>query len=149
MTEMKIRWWKSQNLYQPLFDGGDERTKFKRDRQGDGPPGPSHIRMLGVSRRCCDDAYTMEVVAKLLEEILLGDGPFGQWPEEINDVQVTQLEKLGINLQSYASLTKDIPPRLETIWNVFGEIDNSVSPFDCLNQTLIEIHFSKKLIGKR
>ena len=130
VTEMKIRWWKSQDLYQPIFDGGDERTKFKRDRQGDGPTGPSHIRMLGVSRRCCEDTNTMEDVAKLLEELLLGDGPFGQWPEEllgewINDVNVTQFEEMVINLHSYASLTKDNLPRLETIWNVSGEIDNS------------------------
>ena len=131
MTEMQIRWWKSQDLYQPIFDGGDEGTKFKRDSQGDGPTGPSHIRMLGVLRRCCEDTYTVEVVAKLLEELLLGDGPFGQWPEEllgewINDVQATQFEELGINLHSYESLIKDSLPRLETIWNVSGEIDNFV-----------------------
>jgi hypothetical protein len=77
MTEMKIRWWKSENLYQPILDGGDERTEFKRDRQGDGPASPSHIRMLGVSRRCCEDTYIVEAVEKLLEELLLGDGPFG------------------------------------------------------------------------
>ena len=81
MTEMKIRWWKSHDLSQPIFDGGDERTKFKRDRQGDGPTRPSQIRMLGVLRRCCEDAYNVEVVTKLLEELLPGDGPFGQWPE--------------------------------------------------------------------
>ena len=78
MTEMKIRWWKSHDLYQPIFDVREEQTKFKRDRQGDGPPGPSQIRMLGFSRRCCEDTYTVEDVAKLLEELLLGDGPFGQ-----------------------------------------------------------------------
>ena len=131
MLEMKIRWWKSHELYLPGIGGGDERTKFKRDRRGDGPAGPSHIRMLGVPRRCCEDTYTVEVVAQLLEELLLGDGPFGQWPEEllgewINDVHVTQFEELGINLHSYASLTKDSLPRLETIWNASGEIDNSV-----------------------
>ena len=131
MTEMKIRWWKSQDLYQPIFDGGDERTKFNCDRQGDGPTRPSHIRMLGVSRWCCEDTYTAEDVAKLLEELLLGDGPDGQWPGEllgewINDAQVTQLEELGIYLHSYASLTKDSLPRLDTIWNLSGEIDNSV-----------------------
>jgi hypothetical protein len=90
--------------------------------------------MLGVSRRCCEDTYTREDVAKLLEELLLEDGPFRQWPEEllgewINDVQITQFEELGINLHSYASyafLTKDSLPWLETIWNVFGEIDNFV-----------------------
>jgi len=87
--------------------------------------------MLGVLRWCCEDTYSVEVVAKLLEELLLGDGPFGQWPEElidewINDVQVTPFEELGINLQSYASLTKDNLPWLETIWNVYEEIDNSV-----------------------
>jgi hypothetical protein len=48
MTEMEIRWWKSQDLYQTIFEGGDERTKFKRDRHEDGPVGPSHIRMLGA-----------------------------------------------------------------------------------------------------
>ncbi len=63
--------------------------------------------------------------------LLLGDGPFGQWPEEllgewINDVQVAQFEELGINLHSYASLTKDNLPRLETIWDIYGEIDNYV-----------------------
>jgi hypothetical protein len=78
MTEIKIRLWKSQDFYQPIFDGGDERTKFKRDRQGDGLAGPSHIRMLGVSRRCCENTYTVKTVAKLLVELLLGDGPFGQ-----------------------------------------------------------------------
>jgi len=72
--------------------------------------------MLGVSQRCCEDTYTVEAVAKLLELLRLGDGPFGQWHEEllgewINDVQVTQFEELGINLHSYASLTKDILPR--------------------------------------
>ena len=131
ITKMKIIWWKSQDLYQPIFVGGDERSKFMRDRQGDGPTWPSDIRMLGVSRRCCEDPYTVEVVAKLLEELLLGDGPFGQWPEKllgewIKDVHVTQFEELGINLHSYASLTKNNLPRLETIWNVSGEIDNSV-----------------------
>ncbi len=60
MTEMQIRWWKSRDLYQPIFNGGDERTKFMRDRQGDGPARPSQIRMLGVSRRCCEDTYTLE-----------------------------------------------------------------------------------------
>ncbi len=131
MTEMKIRWWKSQDLYQPIFHGGDERTKFKRGRQGDGPTGPSHIRMLGAPRRCCEDTYIVEVVVKLLEELLLGDGPFGQWPKDllgewINDVHVTKVEELRINLHSYTLLTKDSLPRLETIWNVSGEIDNSV-----------------------
>jgi hypothetical protein len=68
----------------------------------------------------------VEVVAKLLEELLVGDGPFGQWPEEllgewINDVQVTQFEELGINLHSYASIfDKGQPPmvrnNLECIW---------------------------------
>jgi len=86
--------------------------------------------MLGVSRRRCEDTYTVEAVTKLLEELLQGDGPFGQWPEEllgewINDAQVTQFEELGINLHSYASLTKDSLPRLETIWNVSGKIDNN------------------------
>ncbi len=94
MTEIKIRWWKSQDMYQPIFDGGDERTKFKRDRQGDGPTWASHIRMLGASRRSCEDTYIVEAVTKLLEELLFGDGPFGQWPKEllgewINDEQVT------------------------------------------------------------
>jgi hypothetical protein len=121
MTEMKIRWKKIQDLYQPIFDGGDKRTQFKRNLQGDGPAWPSHIRMLRVSRRCCETTYIVEVVAKLLEELLLGDGSFGQWPEEllgewINDVQVTQFEELGINIHSYASLTTDNLPRLETIW---------------------------------
>jgi hypothetical protein len=129
-TEMKIRWWKSHELYQPISDGRGEGTKFKRDRQGDGPAGPSRIRMLGVPRRCCEDTYTVEAVAKLLEELLIGDSPFGQWPEEllgewINDVHVTQFEELGVHLHSYVSLTKDTFPRLETIWNVSGEIDNS------------------------
>ena len=131
VTEMKIRWWKSHDLYQPIFDGGNERTKLKRDRLGDGPTRPSYIRMLGVLRRCCEDTYTVEVVAKLLEELLLGDGLFGHWPKEllgewINNVQVTQFEELGINLHSYTSLTKDNLPRLNSIWNVSGEIDNSV-----------------------
>ena len=72
-------------MYQPIFDGGDRRLKLKRDRQGDGPGGPSHIRMLGVLRRCCEDTYIVEAVAKLLEELLLGDGPFGQWPKEFMD----------------------------------------------------------------
>ena len=87
--------------------------------------------MLGVSRRCCKDTLTLEKVANLLEDLLLGDGPFGQRPEEllgewINDVHVTHFEELGINLHSYASLTKDILPRLKTNWNVSGEIDNFV-----------------------
>ena len=77
-TEMKFRRWKSQDLYKPLLEGGDERIKFDRDRQGDGKAGPSHIRMLGVSRRCCKDSYIVEAVEKILEELLLGDGPFGQ-----------------------------------------------------------------------
>jgi hypothetical protein len=86
-------------LYQPLLNGGDERAKFKRDRQRDGAAMPSHIRMLGDSRRCCENSYTVEAVAKLLGELLLGDGPFGQWPEEllgewINDVHVTHFEEL-------------------------------------------------------
>jgi hypothetical protein len=104
---MKIRWWKSQDLYQPIFDGGDERTKLKRARQGDGAARPSYIRMIGISRRCREDTYTVEVVAKFMEEHLIGDGPFGQWLEELlgewtNDVQVTQFEELGINLHSFA-----------------------------------------------
>jgi hypothetical protein len=83
----------------------------------------------------------VEDVAKLLEEILLvGDGPFGQWHEEllgewINDVHVTQFEELGINLHSYASLTKDNLPRLETIWNVcmyLGRLTIMFSPFNCI-----------------
>jgi len=73
----------------------------------------------------------VEDVAKLLQELILGDGHFGQSPEEllgkwINDVQVTQFEELGINLHSCASLTKDSLPQLETIWNVSGEIDTFV-----------------------
>jgi hypothetical protein len=73
----------------------------------------------------------MEAVGKLLKEPLLGDGPFGQWPEEllgewIIDVHVANFEELEINLHSYAFLTKDNLPRLETIWNVYGEIHNSL-----------------------
>ena len=75
--------------------------------------------------------YIVGAVAKLLEELLLGDGLFVQWPEEllgewINDVQVAQFEELGINLHLYASLTKNSLPRLEVIWNVSWEIENSV-----------------------
>jgi hypothetical protein len=130
VMEMKIRWWKSQDLYQPLVAGGDDRTKFKRDQHGDGPAGPSNIRMLGAPKSCCEDSFTVEAVAKLLEELLVGNGPFGQLPEEflgewLNDVHVTHFEEMEINLHSYASFTKDNIPRLETIENVSEEIDNS------------------------
>ncbi len=65
MTELKIRWWKSQDLYQSLVAGGDDRTKFKRDQHGDEPIGPSNIRMFGTPKRCCEDSFTVEAVAKL------------------------------------------------------------------------------------
>ncbi len=38
--------------------------------------------MLGTPKRCCEDSFTVGEVAKLLEELLVGDGPFGQLPEE-------------------------------------------------------------------
>ena len=129
--EMKVRWWKSQDLFQPLVAaGGDERKKFKRDCHGDGPAGPSNIRMLGAPKVCGEGTFTEVAVAQLLEELLVGDGPLGQWPEEflgewLDDVQVTHFEELEINLFSYASFTTDGIPRLETIDNVSGEIDNS------------------------
>jgi hypothetical protein len=64
--------------------------------------------------------YTTKAVATFLEELLLWDGPFGQWPEEllsewINNAHVSNFEDLGINLHPYASLTKDNLPRVETI----------------------------------
>ncbi len=105
-TKMKIGWWKSHDLYHPLVVRGDEGTKFKRARHGDGPPGPCNIRMLGVSRRCCEDSFTVEAVAKLWEELLLGDGPLGKWPETVlgewmNAVYVTHFEELEITIHSY------------------------------------------------
>ena len=129
-TEMKNRWWKSQDLYKPRVVRGDEGTKFKCDRHGGGPPGPSNILILGVSRRCCEESFTVEAVANILEELLSGDGPLGQWygtvlGEWINDVHVAHFEELEITLDSYASLSKGSQPWLETISNVSGEIDNS------------------------
>ena len=105
--------------------------------------------MLGVSRR-----YNVEAVGKLLEELLLGDGPSGQWHAEllgewIHDVQVTQFEELGIKLHSYASLTKDSLPWLETIGMYQRRLSILFSPFNCLDRTLIWIHSSNKLIGKQ
>ncbi len=83
MMDMKVRWWKSQDLFQPLVAaGGDERKKFKRDRHGDRPDGPSNIRMLRAPKVCCEGTFTEVAVAQLLEELLVGDGPLGQWPEE-------------------------------------------------------------------
>ncbi len=64
-------------MYQPLVEGGDERTKFKRDHHGDEPAGPYNVCMLGAPRSGCADSFTVEAVAKLLEELLVWDGPFG------------------------------------------------------------------------
>lgn len=73
----------------------------------------------------------MAVVLKLLEDLLVGKGPFGRWPEEhlgewLNDVHVTQFEEVQIALYSYVSLTKEVTPRLETRDHASGEIDNSM-----------------------
>ena len=77
--EIKVRWWKSQDLFQPLVAaGGDERKKFKRDCLGDGPAGPSNIRMLGAPKVCGEGKFTEVAVAQLLEELLVGDGPLEQ-----------------------------------------------------------------------
>jgi hypothetical protein len=38
--------------------------------------------MLGVPQRSSEDSYIMEVVLKLLKELLLGEGPFRQWLED-------------------------------------------------------------------
>ena len=119
MMEMKVRWWKCQDLFQPLVAaGGDERKKFKRDRHGDEPAWPYNIRMLGAPKGCCEGTFTEEAVAQLLEELLVGDGPLGQWPEEflrvwLDDVQVSHFEELAIKLHSYASFTTDGIPRSE------------------------------------
>lgn len=128
---MKIRWWKCQDMYQPLLAGA-ERKKFKRDCHEAGPSGVySEVRMLGVPQRCSEDSYTIEVVLKLLEELLSGEGPFGQWPEGhlgewLNDVNVTHFEDVEIALHSYVSLTKESMPRLESREYASGEIDNSM-----------------------
>jgi hypothetical protein len=95
---------------------GDEGTKFKCDRHGDGPPWLSNIRILTFVRRCCEDSFTLEAVDKLLEKLLLGDGPLGQRPETvlvkwINDVHVTHFEELEITLHSYASSSKGSQPQ--------------------------------------
>ncbi len=80
MMEMKIRWWKIQDLYQPLIAGVDDRTKFKRDEHGYGPVEPSNIRMFGAPKRCNEDSITVEAAAKLLQELLVGECPFGRLP---------------------------------------------------------------------
>ena len=65
--EMKVKWWKSQGLFQPLVAaGGDERKKFKRDCLGDGPAGPSNIRMFGAPKVCGEGTFTEVAVAQLL-----------------------------------------------------------------------------------
>ena len=66
----------------------------------------------------------------IIRRTSVGDGPLGQWREEflgewLDDVQVAHFEELEIKLHSYASFTTDGIPRLETIDNVSGEIDNS------------------------
>ncbi len=114
MMEMKVRWWKSQDLYQPLVAaGGDEQKKFKRDRHGDGRARLSNIRMLAALKGCCEGMFTEETVVQLFEELLVGDGPFGQWPEEflgewLDDVQVTHFEELKVKLHSYASSQRTV-----------------------------------------
>ena len=100
------------------------------------------------------DPYIVEVVAKILEELLLGVGPFGQWPEEllcerINAVQLAQFEELVINLHSYASLTTDSLPRLDTIRNVSRENGNSVFSIQLPRPDFDLDLFVKKMIGKR
>ncbi len=128
---MKVRWWKSQEFFQPLVAaGGDERKKFKRDFHGDGPAGPSNIRLLGAPIVCGEGTFTEVAIAQLLAELLVEDGPLGQWPEEflgewLDDVQVTHFEELEIKLHSYVSFTTDGIPRLGKTVNVSGGIDNS------------------------
>ncbi len=66
--------------------------------------------MLGAPKRC-RDSLTVKEDATLLEELLVGDGPFGHLPEEflgewLNDVHVSHLGELEIILHSYASFTK-------------------------------------------
>ncbi len=115
MMEMKVRWWKSQDLYQPLVvAGGDEQKKFKRDRHGDGPAGPFSIRMLGAPKGCCEGTcwgFSLRTMARRVP-----------W---IDDVQVTHFEELEIKLHSYESFTTDGIPPLELFDNVSGEIGNS------------------------
>ena len=72
LMEIKIRWWKRQELYKPLPDL-TVPVKFRRDDYGNGLEPASGIRMLGKSGCCNDDQY--KAIASFLEDLLAGEGP--------------------------------------------------------------------------
>ena len=130
LMEMKLRWWRRQDIYQPL-DSPPAGVKYKRDEYGKGPIGTSAVRLLGVGQSCSDATFTEARIASLLEEMLAGDGPCGVWSTEylgewINDIHVTQYEKLEISLFYMVALTVGSYPRLETPSLGAGEIDDLV-----------------------
>ena len=126
--EMKIRWWKRQELYKPSANL-TVPVKFRRDDYGNGPDPTSAIRMLGKSGCCSDDQY--KAIASSLEDLLAGEGPCGSWPADmlgnwLNDIHVTQYEDMQISLFHYVALTTGTYPRLETRGKGAGEIDNNM-----------------------
>lgn len=128
LMEMKLRWWKRQELYQPPPDL-TVPVKFRRDDFGNGPEPTSAIRMLGKSGCCSDDQY--KAIASFLEDLLAGEGPCGLWPADmlgdwLNDIHVTQYEEMQISLFHYVALTTGSYPRLETKGKGTGEIDNNM-----------------------
>jgi hypothetical protein len=91
LMEMKIRWWKRQELYKTP-PNVTVPVKFRRDDYGNGPEPASAIRMLGRSGCCSDDQY--KAIASFLEDLLAGEGPCGLWPTNmlgdwLNDIHVT------------------------------------------------------------
>ncbi len=74
--EMKIRWWKRQELYKPP-PNLTVPVKFRQDDYGNGPDPASAIRMLGKSGCCSDDQYKEK--ASFLDYFLAREGPCGLW----------------------------------------------------------------------
>ena len=74
LKEIKIRWWKRQELYNPSLNQ-TVPVKFRRDDYGNGLEPASAIRMLEKSGSCNDDQY--KAFASFLEDLLAEEGPCG------------------------------------------------------------------------
>ena len=128
LIEMKIRWWKRQEVYKSP-PNLTVTVKFRRDDYGNDHEPASAIRMLGKSGCCSDGQY--KAIASFLKGLLAGECPCGLWPADmlgdlLSDIHVNQCEEMRISLFHYVALTIGSYPRLETKGTGAREIDKSM-----------------------
>ncbi len=129
LLEMCLRTWKLHPLYQGDLQYCVESRGYRKDTHGPGYR-VTDVRMIGAPNRGIHN-ITPEKVKKLLEDLVLGNGPGGScWPDDLlgewlDDPDLATSETLEIELYNYASLTTGKQPRLEASAKASGEIDNS------------------------